>query len=118
MFFDKALTKVFGTANERAIKKLTPIVATINALEPETQKLSDEQLRAKTAEFRARIAARLEGMTDADELKAAEKAALDEILPEAFAVVREAGWRTVQDAPFRCAAHRRHRPALRQDLAK
>ena len=100
MFFDKALTKVFGTANERVIKKLVPIVATINALEPETQKLSDEQLRAKTAEFRARIAARREGLTDADEIKAAEKAALEEILPEAFAVVREAGWRTVKMRHF------------------
>ena len=57
-------------------------------------------MRAKTAEFRARIAARLEGLTDADEIKAAEKAALDEILPEAFAVVREAGWRAVQMRHF------------------
>src|SRR5580698_5218947 len=62
--------------------------------------LSDEQLRAKTQEFRARIAARLEGMTDADEIKAAEKAALDEILPEAFAVVREAGKRAVKMRHF------------------
>src|SRR4051794_3350243 len=64
------------------------------------QKLSDEQLRAKTTEFRARIAARREGLTDAAEIKAAEKAALDEILPEAFAVVREAGWRTVKMRHF------------------
>src|SRR5215472_8086288 len=64
------------------------------------QKLSDEQLRAKTAEFRARIAARREGLTDAEEIKAAEKAALDEVLPEAFAVVREAGWRTVKMRHF------------------
>ena len=49
---------------------------------------------------KARIAARLEGITDEDELKAAEKAALDEILPEAFAVVREAGWRAVQMRHF------------------
>ncbi|HEY3627399.1 MAG TPA: preprotein translocase subunit SecA, partial [Terracidiphilus sp.] len=100
MFFDKALTKVFGTANERAIKKLLPNVAAINVLEPEMQKLSDEQLREKTAEFRGRIAARLEGLTDAEEIKAAEKAALDEVLPEAFAVVREAGWRTVKMRHF------------------
>ncbi len=100
MFFDKALTKVFGTANERAIKKMMPIVVSINALEPEMQELSDEQLRAKTAEFRARIAARREGLTDAEEIKAAEKAALDEVLPEAFAVVREAGWRTVKMRHF------------------
>jgi preprotein translocase subunit SecA len=100
VFFDKALTKVFGTANERLIKRLVPIVAAINALEPEIQKLSDEQLRARTDEFRARIKARLEGLKDADEIKAAEKAALDEILPEAFAVVREAGWRAVHMRHF------------------
>ncbi len=100
MFFDKILTKIFGTSNERAIKKLTPMVAQINAFEPEIQKLSDEQLRDKTAEFRARIAARLNGITDADEIRAAENVALDELLPEAFAVVREAGWRAVQMRHF------------------
>ncbi len=100
MFFDKALTKVFGTANERIIKKLVPVVATINALEPGIQQLTDDQLRAKTDEFRARIAAKLEGITDADEKKAAEKAALEELLPEAFAVVREAGWRSVHMRHF------------------
>ncbi len=100
MFFDKALTKVFGTANERVIKRLVPTIAVINALEPGIQQLSDEQLRAKTAEFKARIAARLEGLKEADEIKAAEKAALDEILPEAFAVVREAGWRAVHMRHF------------------
>ncbi|HEX3891588.1 MAG TPA: preprotein translocase subunit SecA [Terracidiphilus sp.] len=100
MFLDKALTKVFGTANERVIKRLMPTVATINALEPETTKLSDEELRAKTTEFRARIQARLQGITNADAIKAAEREALDEILPEAFAVVREAGWRAVQMRHF------------------
>ncbi len=100
MFFDKILTKIFGTANERLLKRLRPIVIEINAMEPETKKLSDEELKAKTVEFRARIAARLDGITDADEKKAAEKEALDEILPEAFAVVREAGWRAVQMRHF------------------
>jgi preprotein translocase subunit SecA len=98
--FEKALTKVFGTSNERVIKRLTPIVAQVNALEPEIEKLSDDELKAKTAAFKARIAARIEGLTDKDELKAAERAALDEILPEAFAVVREAGWRAVQMRHF------------------
>ncbi len=64
------------------------------------QKLSDEQLRAKTIEFKARITARLEGLKEAEEIKAAEKAVLDEILPEAFAVVREAGWRAVHMRHF------------------
>jgi preprotein translocase subunit SecA len=100
VFFDKALTKVFGTANERAIKRLMPTVATISALEPEIQPLSDEELRAKTDEFRARIKAKLEGITEAEAIKAAERAALDEILPEAFAVVREAGKRAVQMRHF------------------
>jgi preprotein translocase subunit SecA len=100
VFFDKILTKIFGTANERLIKRLTPIVSQISAMEPEINKLSDEELRAKTAEFKARIAQRLEGITDADARKEAEKAALDEILPEAFAVVREAGWRTVKMRHF------------------
>ena len=100
MFFDKALTKVFGTANERTIKRLTPIVVSINALEPEIKQLSDDALRAKTVEFRSRIAAKLEGITEADARKAAEKEALEELLPEAFAVVREAGWRAVQMRHF------------------
>ncbi len=100
MLLDKVLTKIFGTANERVIKKLMPTIAAINALEPEMQKFSDEQLRAKTAEFRTRITAKLEGLTDAAEIKAAEKAALDEVLPEAFAVVREAGWRSVHMRHF------------------
>ena len=100
MFFDKILTKIFGTANERLLKRLRPIVIEISAMEPEIKKLSDQELKAKTVEFRARIAARLDGITDADEKKAAEKEALNEILPEAFAVVREAGWRAVQMRHF------------------
>ncbi|MGA3130251.1 MAG: preprotein translocase subunit SecA [Terracidiphilus sp.] len=100
MFFDKILTKIFGTANERLIKRLMPIVLVINAMEPEIKRLSDEELKAKTAEFKARIAARLEGITDADAKKQAEKDALEEVLPEAFAVVREAGWRAVQMRHF------------------
>jgi len=100
VFFDKALTRIFGTANDRMLKRLWPVVATINALEAEIKPLTDEQLRDKTVEFRATIAARLQGLTDAAEIKAAEKAALDEILPEAFAVVREAGWRAVQMRHF------------------
>jgi preprotein translocase subunit SecA len=104
VFFDKILTKIFGTANERTIKRLMPMVAVISALEEDTKKLTDDQLRARTAEFRARIAARLEGIPGdeehKDERKAAEKEVLDEILPEAFAVVREAGWRSVEMRHF------------------
>ena len=100
MVFDKVLTKVFGTANERAVKKLLPRVEQIGALEAETEKLTDEQLRAKTVEFRNRVAARVQNITDPEALYQAEREALDEILPEAFAVVREAGWRAVHMRHF------------------
>jgi preprotein translocase subunit SecA len=104
---NSVIAKVFGTSNERAIKRLQPLAAQINALEPTIQALSDEDLRNKTAEFRQRIADAIaaekinpEDADAADALRAAEKAALDAILPEAFAVVREAGKRTVQMRHF------------------
>ncbi len=71
--------KIVGTKNDRELKKLWPVVAQVNALEPEIEKLSADELRAKTAEFRERLAG---------------GATLDEILPEAFAAVREASRRT------------------------
>jgi len=77
-----------------------PVVQTINAMEPDVQRLSDDDLRAKTQDFKARIAAALDGITDAEERKAAEKQILDEILPEAFAVVREAGRRILNMRHF------------------
>jgi preprotein translocase subunit SecA len=96
---NSVIAKVFGTSNERAVKRLQPILAQINALEPTIQALSDDDLRNKTAEFRQRIAAAVSPIEDtpdnADARYAAEKAALDAILPEAFAVVREAGKRAV-----------------------
>jgi preprotein translocase subunit SecA len=98
--FDKVLTKIFGTSNERIVKRMMPMVAQVSALEPGIKPLTDEQLREKTVEFRARIAKKLEGITDEDAIREAEKAALDELLPEAFAVVREAGWRAVQMRHF------------------
>ncbi len=78
--FVNLLTKIFGSRNSRLIKRLSRDVARINALEPELQALSDEQLHAKTAEFRARLA---------------QGATLDELLHEAFAVVREASRRVL-----------------------
>jgi preprotein translocase subunit SecA len=95
-----ALAKVFGTSNERAVKRLMPVVQSIGALEPDVQRLTDEQLRAKTVEFRARIASALDGIEDADERVEAEKQVLNEILPEAFAIVREAGRRIVNMRHF------------------
>ncbi len=95
---NSVIAKVFGTSNDRAIKRLLPYVQQVNALEDSVQSLTDEQLRDKTAEFRARIAESIQGIdpkADPEALVAAEKAALDELLPEAFAVVREAGRRVV-----------------------
>ncbi len=93
---EKALTKVFGSANERLLRKLWPIVGEINALEPKIKTLTDEQLRSKTGEFKANLTERLKGAEDLDpaERKQLEQRALDEILPEAFACVREASIRT------------------------
>ena len=74
------LTKIFGSRNDRLIKQYRRKVAAINKLEPEIKALSDEQLKAKTAEFRQRLA---------------DGASLDSLLPEAFAVVREASFRVL-----------------------
>ncbi len=74
------ITKIVGTKNERELKRLKPIVQRINSLEPEIQRLSDEELSAKTIEFRERLE---------------RGASLDELLPEAFAVVREAAKRVL-----------------------
>ena len=79
------LKKIFGSANDRYIKKLMKKVRQVNALEPEMEKLSDEQLRAKTDEFKSRLE---KGET------------LDNLLIEAFAVVREAAKRTLHQRPF------------------
>src|SRR6266478_7165260 len=99
---NKVAAKVFGTANERLLKRLWPIVSEINALEPELKKLSDDELRAYTAKFREQIENRLTGAeltggTAEEQRKALREAideALDEILVEAFAVVREASSRS------------------------
>jgi len=76
----KLIKAVFGSKNERELKRMNKVVQRINALEPEMQKLTDEQLKAKTAEFRERYQ---KGET------------LDQLLPEAFATVREAGHRVL-----------------------
>ena len=94
------MTKVFGTSHEREMKRLAPLVERMNALEPGMQKLSDEQLRAKTEEFKQRIRERVDAIEDADEKAAATKEVLDEILPEAFAVAREGGWRVLKMRHF------------------
>jgi preprotein translocase subunit SecA len=106
------LGKVFGTKNERELKRLMPRVEAISALEPQMQQLSDDQLRAKTEEFRKRIQERLASLpdepdADPDRLKQLEddrskliNETLDELLVEAFAVVREAGRRVLNMRHF------------------
>src|SRR2546428_10884930 len=94
MSFDKVLTKVFGSSNERFLKAIRPTIALINEFEPQVQKLSDEQLRERTAAFRAQIAEAVKDARDKDDRKYREQEALMEILPEAFALVREASKRT------------------------
>ncbi len=98
--FNKVVAAVFGTSNEREIKRIMPLVEQINSLESAIKKLSDEQLRAKTDEFRQRIRERVDSIEESDEKDAELKAALDELLPEAFAVVREAGWRVLNMRHF------------------
>ncbi len=106
------VAKVFGTKNERELKRLRPQVEAINALEPAMQKLSDEELRAKTEEFRQRIRERLSRIPDEpdadrerlkeidEERRKLTNEALDGILVEAFAVVREAGRRVLNMRHF------------------
>jgi len=92
--FDKFLTKVFGSSNQRFLKTIGPVVEEINSLEPSVQALSDDELRARTAVFKERVQSVVGDTTDKDERKRLERVALDELLPEAFAVVREASVRT------------------------
>jgi preprotein translocase subunit SecA len=80
------LEKIFGSYSDREIKRILPIVDKIESLDSEMQKLSDEELRNKTFEFKERLQ---KGET------------LDDILPEAFAVVREASWRVLGMKHFR-----------------
>ena len=80
------LQKLFGSHSDHELKRIYPIADKIEALEPQMQALSDEELRAKTDEFKARY-------------QAGED--LDKLLPEAFAVVREAAWRVLGMKPFR-----------------
>lgn len=78
--------KIFGSYSDREVKRIIPIVDKIDSLDPEMQKLTDDELKAKTLEFKERLA---KGET------------LDDILPEAYAVVREAAWRTLGQKHYR-----------------
>lgn len=114
------LKKIVGTQNERELRRLIPAAQTTNALEAEIQKLSDEELRNKTEEFKERLIKKVgpeklylrrkhspvlveKGDVEYEEYQAAREAiqdALDELLPEAFAVVREAGRRVLKMRHF------------------
>jgi len=83
--FGTLASKVFGSSNDRRLKKYTNSVAAINALEPEVAALTDEALRARTEAFRARVR---------------EGTPLDDLIPEAFATVREAAKRTIGQRHF------------------
>ena len=79
-------SKVFGTRSQREVKRIMPLVEKIESLRPDMQKLSDEELKGKTREFKKRLE---------------ERETLDDLLPEAFAVVREAGKRVLGMEHFR-----------------
>ncbi len=83
--FGNLARKLFGSRNERQVKRMFKSIAQINALEPDIAKLTDDELRGRTDQFRQRLA---------------EGAALDDLLPEAFAVVREAGKRVLNMRHF------------------
>ncbi|HSA67248.1 MAG TPA: preprotein translocase subunit SecA, partial [Methyloceanibacter sp.] len=83
--FGALASKVFGSSNDRKLKKYPPLVAAINQLEPEVAALSDEALRARTDDFRARVK---------------NGTPLEDLIPEAFATVREAAKRTIGQRHF------------------
>jgi len=85
MFIDTIIAKIFGTKNERELKAMRPLVEAISALEPAMMRLSDQELAAKTAEFKEKLA---------------QGATLDDLLIEAFAVVRETGRRVLNMRHF------------------
>src|ERR1041385_4646656 len=101
VLLNKVAAKVFGTANERLLKRLWPIVSEINALEAEMKSLSDDDLRARTVKFREQVErgiaeAELSGGPPREQKQALREVidrCLDDILVEAFAVVREASRR-------------------------
>ena len=89
-------SKVFGTRSQREVKRIMPLVKKIEDLRPEMQKLTDEELRGKTREFKKRLE---------------EGATLDDLLPEAFATVREAAKRVLGMEHYRSTAHRWNHPS-------
>src|SRR5882724_9412285 len=105
MDIDKVVNKVvarfIGTKHERDIKRITPLMQTVSALAPEFERLTDEELSAKTPELKAVVAKALEGADpSAPDYRERMQAALDPILPQAFSAVREAGRRKLNMRHF------------------
>src|SRR2546427_4333409 len=98
---DRVVARFIGTKHERDIKKLQPVIAAINAREAEVQSLSDEDLKTRFAELRAKVQ---EQLKDADPAESAYKEqlqkAVEAAMVPAFALVREAGRRLLDLAPF------------------
>src|SRR5438552_5889145 len=86
---EKFLKGIFGSKHDRDVRRTGPLVDEINTIVAGYRDLDDEALRGKTAEFRARLSAALEGVTDPAERRLAEREALDQLIPEAFGVVKE-----------------------------
>ncbi|PYS84770.1 MAG: preprotein translocase subunit SecA [Acidobacteria bacterium] len=96
---DKFLTKVFGSSNQRYLKTLTPLVARVNELEAGVKKLTDDEMRARISELRGQVTSRIGDITGKDERAREERKrrtqeALDRVLPEVFALTREASVRS------------------------
>src|SRR3972149_7671883 len=96
------LKNIFGNTAQKAIKKLEPLVAAINALEAEFSQLADGDFAGKTAAFKERIAAGAHstGASSEPQPNSSGQETLEEILPEAFALVREAARRTLGQRHF------------------
>src|ERR671933_539417 len=96
---DKFLTKVFGSSNQRYLKTLQPLLERVNELEPEVKRLTDDQMRERIAELREQVTGRIgevegRGEEARKERKRRTQEALDEVLPEVFALTREASVRS------------------------
>ena len=93
---DSVVARFIGTKHERDVKRIQPLVGAVNAIEPETKKLSDAQIAAQTLELRAEVQKALEGAVRTDpNYRQQLDAALDPVTPRAFALVREAGRRSL-----------------------
>ena len=88
-FADKLVKGIFGSSSDNFLKKVRPLVQQINDLESKFQGYSDDELRAQTATFKQSLANALEGSADAADRRRREQDFLNNLLPEAFAVVRE-----------------------------